>query len=206
MPLASCRHNLRLLFMVASLLVFLAYLPPSYEGVSVTVFSGELSLMNEMESQVSELASVSLRGCSGTDSGLAKGVDVANGTLVVVVAADAGVDVCFESVFLMISPLSLVIVSLLIMNTFEFSSILPFSNVITLRTGEFCTKIFVLGMLWPPLLELVVTCSVMELLLFELGSPLPGYDISSSMRLGVLARCRCACACACASATRARIA
>lgn len=64
------------------------------------------------------------------------------------------------------SPLAFVVVSLLMTKTFEFSMNFPFSNVIDVRTGEFCTKIFVLGRP-EPLAFVFVTCSVMEPFEFE---------------------------------------
>lgn len=66
------------------------------------------------------------------------------------------------------SPFEFVVVSLLMTKTFEFSINFPFSNVIDVCTGEFCTNIFVLGK--PEPFELFVTCSVMDPLEFELGN------------------------------------
>lgn len=67
----------------------------------------------------------------------------------------------------MTSPLALVVVSLLMTNTLEFSINFPFSNVIDVRTGEFCTKIFVFGK--PVQLLLFVTWRVIDPLEFEFG-------------------------------------
>lgn len=65
------------------------------------------------------------------------------------------------------SPLAFVVVSLLMTKTFEFSMNFPFSNVIDVRTGEFCTKIFVLGK--PEPFVLFVTCSVIDPFELEFG-------------------------------------
>lgn len=130
-------ENFRPLFIVASLLMFLVNFEASMLGSGVDVVvgmmleSGDVSLMNDSESHVSDAPSVSLRQNSFSLS----------------LDDDRAGVVCLETERLMSSPLALVVVSLLIMYTLEFSTNFPFSNVITLRTGEFCTNIFVLGML-----------------------------------------------------------
>lgn len=69
-----------------------------------------------------------------------------------------------------ISPFEFIVDSLLMTNTFEFSISLPFSKVIDVWMGEFCTKILVLGRLEQPC-ALLVTCSVIEPFEFECGTP-----------------------------------
>lgn len=80
-----------------------------------------------------------------------------------------------------VSPFELVVVSLLIITTFEFSVNFPFSNVITLRTGEFCTKILVFGNIDP--FVLFVTCSVIDPFDCELGNPMAPSESSKDVDL-----------------------
>lgn len=133
-------ENFRPLFMVASLFTFFVNLELSSEsevsgsgvGVGIMLDSGDVSLINDNESHVSDAISFSL---SSSSFSLSRWDDL---DLV-------GELHCLDRVRLMSSPLLLVVVSLLIIYTFEFSVNFPFSNVITLRIGEFWTKIFVLG-------------------------------------------------------------
>lgn len=165
-------ENLRPLFIVASLLTFFVNLQFSSEsdsmgsgvGVGIMLDSGDVSLMNESESPISDANSVSLNAKSFSLSRF-------DGF------AFVGEVCCFDTVRLMSSPLPLVVVSLLMIYTLEFSVNFPFSRVMTLRTGEFCTKILVLGIL---LSLVVVTCSVIELFEFELGIPMPSGGLPST--------------------------
>lgn len=105
-------ENFRPLFIVASLFTFfvnlqefsIAMSDPNGSGVGVGIMldSGDVSLINDSESHVSDAKSFSLSNSSFSLSRLDSGVRVLAG------------DVCFEMVRFRISPVAVVVVSLFI--------------------------------------------------------------------------------------------